>query len=191
MGKFLALPFIAGVMLMIGGVVSVVSLPLSWAEANAEKAKVHYNFYLLGWDTDFCLDDNGDRHRFSYDTSFEFKDLKGSGLAVLICTIIACVLSFIVGFYYILHSIGPTKKCLKKIKLNVGRRTWILLIMSVICLAVNIVGMVLWLALFYSNSVSEWIASASCDPYVGFYIELVSIVLSAVGILIGMFWKHS
>ncbi|EAL50616.1 hypothetical protein EHI8A_004070 [Entamoeba histolytica HM-1:IMSS-B] len=191
MSKFVILPFLAAVFLIIGAILTIVSLPLPWAMANVKTANVHYSFYLLGWTTDNCKDDNGSRLRYGYGNTFEFKDLKSSGICALVFLIIGLVFSFICALFYLLHAFGPCQKCLKKIKLNVGRRTWILLIFAFISLAINIVGMILWLALFFAHNVSEWLAQSSPNPNYGFYIELASIVVTAVGILIAMFWKHS
>ena len=191
MGRFVVLPFVTGILLIVGAVVSIVSLPLPWAQADAEKARIIYDFYLLGWETNFCKTDSGSIKRYGYSNSYEFKKLESSGIAVLVMTIIGCVFSCLTAFYYLLHAFGFSQKCLKKIHLNVGRRTWILLIFGVLSLAINIIGMVLWLALFFSNNVAEWIAESSPNPTWGFYIELVSIIFSAFGIIIAMFWKHS
>ena len=191
MGRFVVLPFITGILLIVGGVVSIVSLPLPWSQADAEKARIKYDFYLLGWETNFCRNENGVMKRYGYANSFEFKAFETSGICVIVMTIVGAVFSFLTAFYYLLHAFGFTQKCLKKIKLNVGRRTWILLIFGIISLVINIIGMVLWLALFFSNNVAEWIAESSPNPAWGFYIELISIVFSAFGIIIGMFWKHS
>ena len=191
MGRFVVLPFITGILMIIGAIVSVVSLPLPWATADAAHARIVYDFYLLGWETDFCVTESGSMKRYGYGRSYEFKSFEKSGICVIVMTVVGCIFSCLTAFYYLLHAFGFSQKCLKKIHLNVGRRTWILLLFGVLSLAINIIGMVLWLALFFSNNVAEWIAESSPNPTFGFYIELVSIIFSAFGIIIGMFWKHS
>ncbi|ELP87378.1 hypothetical protein EIN_096350 [Entamoeba invadens IP1] len=197
MGKFVVLPFIAGILFVVSIGLTIASLPISWAKANVQTTKQQYQFYLLHWTNDGCfaLDDNGNettslRH-FGYADTYEFEKLKASGIVAMVLLIVSIVITAFTCLYYLLHACAPTQKCLKAMKLNVGRRTWILLIFSIIGLAINIVGMILWLALFFANNISEWLAQSSPNPYVGFWLELSSIVVMAAGIFVAMFWKHS
>ncbi|ELP94929.1 hypothetical protein EIN_250230 [Entamoeba invadens IP1] len=197
MGKFVVLPFVSSIFLLVSIGLTITSLPLSWAMANVQTTKQSYQFYLLHWTNDGCKDisttgeELSTTRRFGYSDTYEFSKLAPSGIVAMTLLITSCVLSGITALYYLLHACGPTQKCLKSMKLNVGGRTWILLVFGIVSLAINIVGMILWLALFFANNISEWLAQSSPNPFIGFYIELGSIVVAAFGILIGMFWKHS
>ncbi|KAL7720729.1 Transmembrane protein [Entamoeba marina] len=130
MGKsFIILPFISSIFMFLGALVTIASFPCPWAFANVSNADVKYSFYLLSWTTDACTNSDGSRYRYSYGDSYEFQDLKSSGIVALVVLLIGVVFA--------------------------------------------------------------WLAQDSPNPYIGFYLELVSIILLAVSILVAMFWKSA
>ncbi|KAL7720730.1 Transmembrane protein [Entamoeba marina] len=106
MGKsFIILPFISSIFMFLGALVTIASFPCPWAFANVSNADVKYSFYLLSWTTDACTNSDGSRYRYSYGDSYEFQDLKSSGIVALVVLLIGVVFAVFTGVAYLLQSI--------------------------------------------------------------------------------------
>ena len=197
-------------MLLVSAILTFVSFFLPYAMVNVGRTAmcVHagywatkltttskYNFYLLSWsanDEENCANADGNIRRISYDDTIEFNKLKSAGLTGLIMLSIGCLLTVIVAIIYFSQSNKFTRALFKPCKfLKIKTKTKIPLIIAVAVLVFNIVGMILWLVLFYAHNVSQWLAQDSPSPWAGFYLELLAIIVYAVAVIVAMFWRHA
>ena len=121
----------------------------------------------------------------------EIDKLGPSGTVTFIFIVVEIVLLFCVSCCYFLQSNKLTRMVLKPMKIAIKKRTWTLLIFAILCIIVDIIAMILWLAIFFSVNIAEWVGEASPQITTGFYIELASIIVIGVGVVLSMFWKSA